>query len=424
MSRAQKIALAIGFAIVVVGIGYALYLVFFRPLTTTTVQPPATIDEIVDGTLPQAGEGQPQTGLGGDNQLPDNLAPSDTTPQNEQLTQDGEFISEIATGGIARTDIITENPGLEPILSSNGRDINFYDQKEGFFYRVDKNGKLVKLSDQKFFNVEEITWAPNTNKTILKYPDGSQIYFDFETQKQVTLPSHWEDFSFAPNSDQIAFKNITDSTDDNWLAISKPDGSQPKVVVPLGNNGSKVQAAWSPNDQIIGTYTESIGLNQQEVYFLGKNDENFKLTVADGRDFRPLWFPTGEKLVYSVYNSRDGYKPSLWIVDAIGDRIGENRVKLPVNTWADRCSFNTTGSALYCARPKEMPAMAGLFPNLIEEENIKSEIIKINTQTGKVTTVGQPDIAADITNIVVTEKEDIIYFQDSTDNLLKRIRLK
>ena len=68
---------------------------------------------------------------------------------------------------------------------------------------------------------------------------------------------------------------------------------------------NKVQVAWSPNNEILATATtgRSLGVDRQEVYFLGQYGQNFKSMVVEGLGFQPQWAPSGQQLVYSVANA-------------------------------------------------------------------------------------------------------------------------
>jgi hypothetical protein len=59
------------------------------------------------------------------------------------------------------------------------------------------DGAIKQMADQVFYNVTDVTWAKNKDKAVLKLVDDSKIVYDFQTKKQVTLPSHWDDFSFS-----------------------------------------------------------------------------------------------------------------------------------------------------------------------------------------------------------------------------------
>src|SRR3989339_152116 len=243
----KKILLIVGFLGVCFVMGYFLYAVFFRPVIsvpTTEGEPQATG---TGGQLPDAGAGGKPIISGGDKGevteavLPDNP------------------VSEIALGGLTKTAALTDSPTLEPTLSANGNEVQFYDKNDGKFYRLDKNGELSLLSDKVFYNVDNVTWAESKDKAILEYPDGANILYDFDTKKQVTLPAHWKDFDFDPSSEKIVMKSIGLDQDNRWLAVANADGTKVTPLEALGDKDSTVYPAWSPSNQVAALFTESRG---------------------------------------------------------------------------------------------------------------------------------------------------------------------
>ncbi|NTU99327.1 hypothetical protein HGA64_04995, partial [Candidatus Falkowbacteria bacterium] len=265
------------------------------------------------------------------------------------------------------------------------------------------------------------TWSPNKNKAVLEYPDGANIIYDFDKQKQITLPSHWKDFSFSPSGDQIVFKSMGQDVDNRWLATVNEDGSQIKGVESLGNKDATVYSEWSPNNQIVAMFTEGKDFNRQEVYFVGLNGENFKSTVVEGRGFEPKWSPQGSQLMYSVYSADTDMKPNLWVVDAQGDSIGNNRRNLNVNTWADKCNFSN-GNTAYCAVPRSLDEGAGLFPEL--KDNTVDDLYQIDVTTGNKKRVAVPQGDYTINNIMISQDQKYLYFTDKGTNQIHKINLK
>ena len=84
--------------------------------------------------------------------------------------------------------------------------MRYYNANDGKFYHLTSDGQIKEMSEQTFYNVNKVTWANNTDKAVLEYPDSSKIVYDFDKQKQTTLPKHWEEFSFSPDGGQIAAK--------------------------------------------------------------------------------------------------------------------------------------------------------------------------------------------------------------------------
>ncbi len=410
-SRTKKLLLALGFIAFIAVIGAMIYYIFFKPI----ISPPAVTPEEeapgVPGYLPPAGEAVPT--------VPAEEA-AGILPSAPEIPP---YVSEVASGSQTVVTTLTETTAYSPTLSSDGENIVYYDKADNKFYRITPDGQKTALSDKLFYDVEKVDWAPDKNKTILEYPDGSKIYYDFSTGKQVSLYKHWNDFSFSPDSEEIAFKSEGIDPSNRWLAVADPDGSNTRAIEPLGENGDKVQIAWSPNDQIVATSRtgKPQGSERQEILFIGMNKENFKSTIVEGWGFDYEWTPDGKKILYSVYNGASDYKPVLWMVGAQGDDIGSGRKSLQLNTWVDKCTVVDASSA-YCAVPQEMQTGAGLQPNV--NDNIPDSIYKIDLQSGSKTLMAIPYGDYTVEQIMVSEDEDYLYFTDKSTGRLHKINLK
>lgn len=412
----RKILTIVIFVGVSLGFGYLLYFVFFRP--TPPPAPPAPPEEVVTPVgLPRAPAGPPQPTeiIIPPAQL---LKPSITPPP--QLPPE---VSSTAKGGSTWIGTLVDKTVAAATLAPNGQDITYYDKAEGKFYRVDQNGNVTLLSDKIFRDVETVTWAPDTNKAVLEFPDGANVFFDFSTQKQVTLPKHWKDFDFSPDSTQIAGKSMGIDPNNRWLIVSNPDGSGVKAIEPLGDNESKVEVSWSPNNQIIATSRtgQAQGFDRQQILLIGKNNENLPALTVEGLGFQHQWSRTGDRLLYSVYSAASDYKPVLWITGAQGDTIGANRRSLAVNTWADKCTFsdNTT---LYCAIPQTMERGAGFQPNLFGA--VPDSFYKIDLATGLRSLVATPYGSFTAKNMMISSDGRYLNFTNQQTGRLERIQLK
>lgn len=412
-SRYKKIIWLIVFIFCSILIGYLLYLMFFSTPEETTIpdqEPAATSSQ---GSLPQSDQrgGNQPIDEEGQWSLPDSsLMPKQTEP-----------IDNIAQGGLTQTTQLNQVPSLSMTLDKNGNGVQYYDKSDGKFYFINQLGEISLLSNTVFPQVENVVWSPNKNKAIIEFPDGANIIYDFEKKEQITLPQHWEDFSYSPNGQQIVMKSIGQSEENRWLAITSEDGSRTKAIEELGANQDKVITYWSPNNQSVALFIEGVSFDQQELYFVGKNQENFKSTKIEGRGFQPKWSPAGDKLLYSVYSSKNDMKPSLWIVDALGNQIGNNRVALNIETWAEKCAF-TDASTVYCAVPESLEEGAGMIPALAD--NTKDQLYKINLQSRTKSLIAITEQSYNISNLVVSVDGSILYFTDKTNQNIHQIRLK
>lgn len=296
--------------------------------------------------------------------------------------------------------------------SSGG--LTFYNKQDGKFYRLNNDGGVTLLSDTVFYNVESAVMSPTKDEAIIEYPDGANIYYDFTTKKQVTLPKHWEDFSFAPNGDQIGVKSLSFSSENRWLIAADPTGSSIELIEPLGDNADLITVNWSPNNQIVAFSKtgNALGGDRQEILLVGKKGENFPGLVVEGRGFEAAWSPSGQKLLYSVYNGQSNYQPTLWITDASPGSIGANRKPLQINTWSDKCAF-ASDQYLLCAVPTSLPTGAGLAPQVAQ--TIPDALIHIDLSTG--TKIPVPLVGSHtINSLVVAEDNKTLYFTDANQS--------
>ena len=419
----KRIALLIGFLVAVGVFGYLLYFLFLRPALPTTPSPPATnVNVGPGGGLPPVGTNV-NIPIGGNinGALPGAGVPTTSQALPPTAAPAGPAAAEVAAGGLTQSNALTTGLAAQATLSSDGNNIVYYDRQSGLFYKVGADGKPAPLSNKVFFEVEKVTWSPSQTQAILEYPDGSNIFYDFQTGRQVTLPQHWKDFSFSATGQQLIFKSMGDSEETRWLAVAKADGSQAKKLEHLGDEDASVYPSWSPNDQVVAMYTEDKDFDRQNLYFLGLNGENFKSTIIEGRGLQTEWSTKGDKLLYSVHSSASDYKPTLWIVEASGDNIGNNRQNLRVETWADKCTF-ADNATIYCAVPTSLQNMAGLFPD--QFDTAPTDIYKIDLNTGFRSKVATPTGDVNIANLFASADGNYLYFTSKTDGRLYSIRLQ
>ncbi len=373
----KRIIYIVIFSIISIVLAYLLYRVFFAaPNNQTTAPPNKTASTTTDGQqqFPQSGQGNQTGSIALPGTLPN--APGRRPGQASNLPEP-----------IVQT--VIKDPVVGARVSQNGS-LNYYNQLDGKFYRIGSDGTPQLLSDTVFYNVQKVTWSPTKNASILEYPDGSKIFYDFDTKKQTTLPKYWEQFSFAAQGEKIAAKSLGFSPENRWLVTANPDGSNTTLVAALGDNADKVTVNWSPNQQIVGTSLtgQSLGGDRQEVLFVGLRGENFKSTIVEGRDLRSLWSTDGKKLLYSVYSAQNNYKPGLWVVNAEGDAIGSGRKFLNVSTWADKCSFSSP-KTVFCGVPTSLDSGAGFAPSLAN--TTPDVLVKIDVETGAQTIIPMPE---------------------------------
>lgn len=419
----KKIIQIIIFIIIVAGLGYLLWSMFWQPEEpiTPTDQTPGQ-----SGQLPGIGEGPPTgvvidpiTGLpiSGDVVIPGGPITVDGQQPGGQVQ-----VSDRAIGGLTTANTVVDKNilGVKPI--GDGKTFNYYDPSDNKFYRLTASGDVQALSDKRFFNVDSVAWSPGGDKAILEYPDSTNIFYDFTQDRQVTLPRQMTEFNFSRGGENVGFKWQSDLPNDDWLGIATPDGSEIKFVEPMNNAQNDVQVAWSPNNQVIAFYREGRGMNQSEVYMIGQYGENFKSLAVQGRGFEGQWLADGQHVIYQIYSDASGSRPMLWVTRADGDNIGLNNNSLGVQTWLDKCSI--TGTSAYCAVPEYLPEGAAYVPEVAD--TIPDLFYRIDLTTGAKTLLAKPvgDLSQyTASQVMVSQDESVLYFVDKQTGRLYSINL-
>lgn len=410
----KKVFLGLGLLIVAATFSYLIYFLFFYQ---EPVQKKPTEEETTT-TTPAGGLPEAEEGEGGATVSPGEGG----IPEGEDRpSQEEEKADETASGGVTQTTPLNNTPSMGSTLSEDGQGVQYYNQQDGKFYKVDENGNVTAMSDKVFHNVDKVNWSPTKDKAILEYPDGSNIVYDFEEEEQVTLPKHWEDFDFSPGGEQIVSKSMGMDEDNRWLTISDSDGSNVKPIEKIGSHGDTVYPEWSPNKQMVGMYTKGDDFNTQKAFFIGKNNENFENIKIEGRGFQPQWSEKGDKLLYSVYSSENNMKPQLWSVNAAPGEIGSSRQTLGVNTWAEKCTFADDQEA-YCGVPQKLPEGAGIFPEMAQ--NTSDQIYKINIDKGSKELVATPNKDISVSEIQVSGDGKTLFFTDTKSKNVHKMELE
>lgn len=400
----------LGGVILLVIVGGVLTYVLLNPSALAPTPTPG--EQIPIGSLP--------TPIAGGPRLP--ASDVEKIPLTQiQGTDRAPGIDLIARGGETQVDAVSLFPTQYVNLSSNGSSMNYYDPETKRFYRIDSNGTISKIGDQVFAEVSGVTWAPNDSDAIVEFPDSSNIRYNFDTNEQVTLPAHWDDFGFSPSSSSVAFKSNALDPDERWLATADANGGSTRRIAPLGENGDMVNVDWAPNNQVIATYSRPDGLSRSDLYFVGFNGENFPLSRLNGLNFEGRWTPDGDTLLYSVAEQALEFRPRLWVVNGTGETMGRNRQPIALSTWPHKCTFAGDSTA-YCGVPTEVPAGAGLIPSVTD--TIPDELYKVDTNTGTITKIATPASQVNVESLQLSADGKTLFIHDKFTGAIKKVQVE
>lgn len=403
----KTISIILGFIMVVLFLGYIIYSVFFREAK----KPTGLVN--VNGVLVNAGE----LPLANENV---NRPPTANVNAVAQLP----VVSEVAKGGATLTkELVDKSVDAVTIIGNN---LRYYDKETGQFYQISPDGKIkTLLSDELFPDVKEIAWSPDASQAVLTFPDGTNILYNFSNKTQATLPKEFKEIRFSPSGAELGFEYVTTNPDNNFLGVSKPNGSEIQRVELLGDKSRDVQVSWSPTSQVMATFRKGSGAETQEVYFIGLHGENFKLLNVEGRGFENQWSKSGDQLLYNVRSASTNYNPELWVVDYGADKTGQRPINTGLKTWSSKCAIG--GSAAFCGVPNYLPRGSGLYPELAKDSS--DDFYKIDFRTGSKTKLASPVTENRIGSfnakkVYLSPDESILYFIDNNTGKLHSIKLK
>lgn len=408
MTRRKKLIILLLIILAIILLAYVVYWIF-KPEARPWYPRENLNANINQGVLPNINEAV--------NRPPANLNAAGILPG----------ISQVANGDKTLVEPVVTKTTKDTFLTKDGKTMVFYDQDSGQFYKMVPGAEPQLLTSDIYKAAENVTFSPNGDKAIIEFPDGSNIMYDFNRDKQYSLPKEMEDFTFSPTGERIAFKYLGPDEFEKWYAISNPDGTQLDPVDLLGDNADKVDMDWSPQGQIIGNWWEAQAGVKLEIKFLGANRENLASTIVEGIGFNSQWSPDGNKLLYSVANQESDLKPELWIVDAAPATIGQARTALKVNTWADKCTFSSSGSTVYCAVPQNLDFGAGIARE-VADDNV-DQIVKIDLRNNSSQTLAIPvdqggNNIYTIDRLFVDQGGNYLYFVDKDNSNIHKILLK
>jgi hypothetical protein len=106
---------------------------------------------------------------------------------------------------------------------------------------------------------------------------------------------------------------------------------------------------------------------------------------------------------------------------ADGDAINTNRRNLNLQTWVDKCAWQSE-QIIYCAVPSQLEVGAALQPNLFR--NTQDFIYKIDLSSGSLTNLGQPEGSPSVDQITIGSNGQALFFNDASTGKLIRFSLE
>ncbi len=397
----ERLKMLLGFvalAIATALLGFLVYWFLFR-------HPPVVIDPTSDETLDTF------EGL----QTSDEARETDAS---EVDTTEPEFLDALDTPEEEVSAVqLSSSTTVSATLTAEDT-VAYYDPSDGRFYTIDSNGNVVLLTSEQFLDAETVLFSDDAEMVAVEFPDGSNVLYDFDSEEQTTLPSHWEEFEFSPESEEVVSKNITVDPENTSLVVTSTDGSRTQVVASVGTNEEFVTLDWSPDGDVLGfsqTGRAQTGFGREQIFLIGADGEAVGAIVVEGLMFDSLWAPSSNVLLYSVADASQDFRPTLWSVDVSGSDIGSDRARYEVETWVEKCTF-ANETTVYCAVPREIDDNDGLDPELVDSPD---DVYRVDIKSGRSILVASPDLDYQMFNLSITDDEETLYFTNENGILLR-----
>lgn len=381
-------------------LAYGVYFIIFRPDQRTPITQTPGNSTTEPGTLPTS-------------DTFDNSRIPDETPTN---TGDPTLpiASPLASGGDTLVTQLTQGRVLAP-AGASASSATYYDPNDGYFYRIQKDGGLERFSDSAFPNANNVIVDDSATNAVLEFPDGNNILYNFTSNRQITMPQHWSDFTFSPGGSDVAAKAIADANNAS-LVVMSTDGSRAYAVQDMGANADKVTMTWSPSGEFLAvsnTGPAQAGFGRRAMLLIDTSGEAPGSIIVDGTNFSPLWNPKGTHLLFSTSNQNAEDRPNLWYVKASGQDIGAERKSLDIATWAEKCVFKDDATLL-CGVPREIKAWEGSSPSYNQSTD---DLYEINVLSGRKKLLAKPTITTRMFNPTLSNDKSTLYYTDQNGRL-------
>src|SRR3989344_2906815 len=323
------------------------------------------------------------------------------------------------TGGPATTRFaqIIKEPAIGATLTQDESKILFYKRAGGNLFSADLNGENQEnLSNLTIVGLVDVVWSPDRSMAALSYLEDRTMRRLIETVATTTtvfLPQNAASPVWAPDtSKRIGY--IDRGNSGVRFVASDPRGKNIQTLhtSPVPD----ITALW-PEKSTLLFLTPPTYLAPSLSFLLPIGKTAVSYVSARGLGLLPNGLAT---ITAKSSVDANGTLLPLALVNKSGQLIAETRIA----TVVDKCVWNITGEALYCAVPNNPP---GFLPDDWYKGKISfsDHFVTIDSRTGISADVGtDTGQSFDAINLFLDSKNQYLFFINKTDSTLWRLELQ
>ncbi len=295
---------------------------------------------------------------------------------------------------------------------------------------VTKNGTVMTMTprgtnQKQLFklnipNLQKVIWSPDNNDLIIYAIDGLYTYSSkIGTTHKLNSSIDYANWSNINN--KILYKYFDNETDSRSINISKQNGENWKEIinVPFRHTSfmqvpnSSNMAYWQVGDSFIQSKLQTVNI-------ISPNKPTLIHEGLYGADY--LYSPNGKYILVSSSKSKGNSNISLGIMNNNG---GEYK-NLLAPTLIQKSVWSKDSKTIYYAHPTNIPENS-IMPNDYINNKFKTKDtfwkVDINGEKTRLIDLENLTENIDAKNLFISENEDSLFFINSINNLLYRLKL-
>ena len=306
------------------------------------------------------------------------------------------------------------------VLSRSGDRIQYYDSLEKTLLSVDLAGSDPQLLDTQEATIKKLIWSPNAERFLYLSDTGKYIGRDISGYQENFSASNIESPIFVDDQGTIAYqyRDFSGEISNISIATLSKNLTDFRVLVPIRGD---LELKLIPQKNALAYYLEP-NLNRtsavESVSLAGSPTKGLYTNQGLGTD--ACWSPDGKKMVFTQLDRAGNLKLYL------SDSDGRNSKLLPVATFVDKITWDTTNNMLILAVPKIMPSISDYFSG---QGKTLDRLVEIDLNTGeKIFTYNlSTDVEGknlDMRNLFMAADGQLLYFNNQYDQALFTVNLK